>query len=195
MRSQSPEPPVPELVLEDELELELLDEEELELLLEDELELLDEELDEPPTTPYGGTGCSFSQVLREMQLWPFSKPQPLCMFWHSGYNVPHQLHCSPPPVPDELLELDELLLDEELELLDDELLLDEELELLDDELLLDEELELLLDDELLELLELDELLEDDEELLELDELLELELLDESSLPLQAGRSKLPSWLP
>ena len=58
-----------ELLLDEELE-ELL---ELELLLDDELELLDEELEEEleepsPTTPYGGTGWSFSQVLREIQL-------------------------------------------------------------------------------------------------------------------------------
>ena len=117
---QSPPPPE---VLDDELELlleEELDELFEELLLEeDELELLEEE-PPPLTTPYGGTGWSFSQVLRDMQLWPFSQPQPLCVFWHNGYSVPHQLHCSPPPLPevlleDELLELDELLLEDELE--------------------------------------------------------------------------------
>src|SRR5690606_3379996 len=72
-----------------------------------------------------------------------------------------------PPDEDELE-----LLDEELELLlDDEELLEDELELLlDEEELLDEELELLLDDE---------------------ELLE----DEPPLPLQVGRTKLPSFVP
>ena len=70
-------------------------EEELELLLDDELELLelelleelllDEELLEeepPPTTPYGAGWDS--QVLREIQLWLFSQPQPLCVFRHKG---------------------------------------------------------------------------------------------------------------
>jgi hypothetical protein len=75
---------------------------------------------------------------------------------------------------------------------------DEELELLlEDELELEEELLelLLLDDE--ELLELEELLLDDEllELLDDELLLELELLDESSLPLQVGKLKLPSCVP
>jgi hypothetical protein len=46
--------------------------------------------------------------------------------------VPHQLHCNPPPLLDELDE-------DELEELDDELLLDDELEL--DELLPDDELD------------------------------------------------------
>jgi hypothetical protein len=73
---QLPLPPELEVLLEDELDEELLDDELL--LLEDELDdeleeleelLLDDELDElSPTTPYGGTGWSFSQVLREIQL-------------------------------------------------------------------------------------------------------------------------------
>jgi hypothetical protein len=94
------------------------------------------------------------------------------------------------PPPDDELELDELLLEDELDeleleelelelLLEDELL--DELELLElEELLLDDELELLL--ELEELLE-DELLEDELELLEL------------PLPLQLGRTKLPLFVP
>jgi hypothetical protein len=70
--------------------------------------------------------------------------------------------------------------EDELELLDDELEL-----LLDDEELLEDELELLLDEEEELLDEELELLLDEEELLE----------DEVSVPLQVGRTKLPSFVP
>lgn len=94
-------------VLEDELllddELELLEDEELPVPLEDELlldeellelELLEEELleeppDEPLTIPYGAGWPE--QVLRETQLWLFSQPQPLAVFWHNGIGEPYQL--------------------------------------------------------------------------------------------------------
>lgn len=65
-------------------------------------------------------------MLRETQLWLFSHPQPLAVFWHNGIGEPYQLQYSPLPP---LEELDELLLDEELELL---LELEELEELLDE---------------------------------------------------------------
>src|SRR5690606_28374915 len=64
-----------------------LDEATLDGVLEATLELL------PLTGPYGAGRVL--QVLREIQLWFCSQPQPLWVVEHSGYKVPYQLHWPP----------------------------------------------------------------------------------------------------
>lgn len=77
----------------------------------------------------GAIGLPFgavAQVLCDIQLLLFSQPQPLCVVWQMGYNVPYQLHCAAVLVQvprDELVILEtELRTDE----LDDELALEAE---------------------------------------------------------------------